>query len=141
MDDQHGTGEHIDTGASAGKAEEDQDGAFQPDHVLATEPPNSLAELGAGDRRDLVSHETAGLAQPVDVVGLDTQPDQRCLSWISRKGAHRHRLGRVEPVVLKDHHGPRLADVAAAGRRSPNLAAPHPSSWLRASMKAWSSAA
>lgn len=34
--------------ASAGEAEEDQDGAFRSDHVLATEPTNTLAELGAG---------------------------------------------------------------------------------------------
>lgn len=82
-----------------------------------------------------------GSRSPLIFIGLDTQPDQRCLSWISRKRTHCHRLGRVEPVVLKDHHGPRLADVAAAGCRSPDLAARHPSSWLRASMKAWSSAA
>jgi hypothetical protein len=42
---------------------------------------------------------------------------------------------------LDDDHGARLADVAATGRGSPDLAASHSSSRLIASMNAWSSTA
>lgn len=125
----------------SGEAEEDEDGSVETDHVLVVEPSAAFAEFRTRDRCQLVHHQAADLAKLVARVGRDGQPEQRRFGRVGRHRADRDRVGGVESVVLHDDHRARLADIAAAGRRSPDFAASHSSSRLIASMNAWSSSA
>ena len=41
------------------EAENDEDGAVQPQEVLITQPPDAVADLSSGNGRDLVDHQAA----------------------------------------------------------------------------------
>ena len=106
--------------------------------VLVGEASDPLAEFRALDRRDLVDHQPARLSDPGRAVCVDGDPEQRGVGGIGRHRTDRHGRGRVEQVILDDHHRPWLAGVPTASRRRPDLSSLHAPS-PRASMKAWSS--
>ena len=121
---------------SAGQSEEDEDRSPEADHLLVIQATEALAELGPGNGRDLVDHEAARLAQPVCVIRLDPQAEERGLGRIGGERTDGHGIGGVEAVVLDDRDRTGLPDVAASGGSRPDLSAPQSSSRLRASMNA-----
>ena len=101
---------------------------------------DAVTKSCTADRRDLVDHEPARLAQPVLGSRLDLYAEERRFGGVSRERAHRHRVG-VEPIVLENGRWPWLAGVLTAAGNGPDLAPPHSSGQTDTeSTKAWSSA-
>ena len=74
------------------------------------------ANLSLGDGGDLIHHQAACRAQAVALVRLDWQAEQGCFDLVSREGADRDQVGRVEAVVLNNDDGawpPGLWDLAS----------------------------
>jgi hypothetical protein len=106
------------------EAQEDDDCSAELNHLLVAKPADSLAQLRARNRRDLVDHEIARLSQSVAVIGLDSKSEQGRIRRIGGEGANRHRVGRVEPIILAIATGrglPTYPVPAAAVQISPRL--------------------
>jgi hypothetical protein len=59
--------------------------------------------------------------------GLDGKPEDRRLRRIGSQGAHNDRIVRVEPIILDDDRGSRLARIGRSTRDGPDLATFHSS--------------
>lgn len=129
------------TGRLTSESEEDENGPTETDHLLVIEPTDLLAEFGSRDSRDLVHHQAARLTQPVGLIWFDVESKQRRIGLIGGERTHRHRIGRVEAIVLDYRDRTRLPDVPAPRRSCPDLTTSQSLSTLIASMNAWSSLA
>jgi len=89
-----------------GNAQEDQNRAVQPHHILVSEAADTRADLRLWNGRDPIHHQSADGAQIVTLARLDVQSKQRS---VSRVLAVRRCPCRPDT---------RARDRSAAGRRS-----------------------
>lgn len=78
-------------GARAAESQEYDDSAIQTHDILIIETPDTLADLRARDRRDLIDHQAAPLLEPIALARFDRHPEQRGRGRIGRERAKRHR--------------------------------------------------
>src|SRR5215472_13836829 len=97
-----------------GQAEKDQDRAIQSQHVFATEEADPISKALPGNGRELVHHQPRSRAQAILVTRRHREAKQRSFGVIGREDANRDRRGSIEPVVLHNNDGARLAGVPSA---------------------------
>jgi hypothetical protein len=73
----------------AGEAEEDEDRLIEPEDILVIEATDLGAQLGLGNGRDLVDHETAWSVEAVSVVRFNRNAEEGGLRRI--RGEHADR--------------------------------------------------
>lgn len=89
--------------------------------------PTSIPRRRFGTAVNLSTIIRHGVPQPTLGTGLDGKPEDRCWRRIGGQGAHDDRIVRVEPIVLDDDGGSRLAGIGRSTRDGPDLATLHSS--------------
>lgn len=127
---------------SFGKPEKYEECAVEPDEICIGETPEMVAHVRPRHRRDLVDHDLAWLLDPGGRCHLYIDPGQRCVEGIGCQRTDRDRGGCIEPIVLNDDDGSRLAGIDTSCSSDADVASPHSAvqSTEMASTKAWSSA-
>lgn len=127
---------------SFGKPEKYEECAVEPDEICIGETPEMVAHVRPRHRRDLVDHDLAWLLDPGGRRHPYSDPGQRCVEEIGCQRTDRDRGGCIEPIVLNDDDGSRLAGIDASCSSDADVASPHSAvqSTEMASTKAWSSA-
>ena len=89
--------------------------------------PTSLPRRLLGTAVNLSTIIRHGARSPLWALGWTESLKDRCLRRIGGQGAHDDRIVRVEPIVLDDDRGSRLAGIGRSTRDGPDLATFHSS--------------
>jgi hypothetical protein len=94
-----------------GQSKKDEKSLIKANYISVVEPPDTLPDLGLRHSRDLVHHQAARQMQTIVPVGLYKQSNERCIGLIGSESTDRDRSGRIEAIILYDHHGPWLSRI------------------------------
>lgn len=109
------------------QTQEYENGAVERLHFFGGQRADQPSEASPRHGSQLVHHHPAWCTQSAPGTGLDGKPEDRGRRRIGRQGAHDDRIVRVEPIVLDDDGGSRLAGIGRSTRDGPDLATFHPS--------------
>jgi hypothetical protein len=108
-----------------GQTQKNEDGTVERPHFLGGQRPNGPSYASPRHGRQLVHHDATCCTQSTLGAGLDGKSEDWRWRGICRQGTHHNRIVGVEPVVLDDDRGTRLADMSCATRDGPDFTTLH----------------